>query len=276
MSAVLSIAQTHSKPCVNRDRAADAEQQGGLQHPSEELPESGSLAAFNRMAQFVAHDFRHHLCAVYSNAEFMCNTNYAQSEREEMFEEIRTAILCMTETLDSVLLHARTGCMFHLRPEPLKLIVEKAVQMARSHPDAAKVTLIYEAMPLVEVCADSRWLCSAIFNLLLNACQAAQLSPELKEVRVWCRQDQHCVFVRITDSGPGVPETIQKSLFQPAVNVQQRKGTGLGLAIVKNVAREHGGEVYLENSKSGSTSFILRLPRPAGIVTASLHPRSTA
>ncbi len=102
------------------------------------------------MAQFVAHDFRHHLCAVYSNAEFMCNTDYAQSEREEMFEEIRTAILCMTETLDSVLLRARTGCMFHLRLESLKFIVEKAVQMVRFHPDANQVNIIYETIPLEE------------------------------------------------------------------------------------------------------------------------------
>ncbi len=260
MSATVSIDQNPPKRGVDRHGVADIERQDGLQHTSEELSESGSLADFSRMAQFVAHDFRHHLCAVYSNAEFMCNTSYAQSEREEMFEEIRTAILCMTETLDSVLLHARTGFTFNLRPEPLMLIVERAVQIVRSHPDADKVNLIYDAMPLVEVRADSKWLCSAIFNLLLNACQAVQLSSESKEVRVRCRQDRHYVFVCITDSGPGVPETIQKSLFRPFVSLRQRKGTGLGLTIVRNVARQHGGEVYLENSKPGSTSFILRLP----------------
>ena len=113
MSGVISIDQTHSKPHVNRHGVADIEQQGGLQHKSEELLESGSMAAFNTVAQFVAHDFRHHLCAVYSNAEFMCNTKYDQSDREEMLEEIRTAILCMTEILDSVLLYSRTGCMLH-------------------------------------------------------------------------------------------------------------------------------------------------------------------
>jgi signal transduction histidine kinase len=117
-------------------------------------------------------------------------------------------------------------------------------------------------MPLVEVCADSKWLCGAIFNLLLNVCQAAQLAAELKEVRVACEQDQHYAFVRITDSGPGVPTAIQDSLFEPFVSLQQQKGTGLGLTIVKSVAREHGGEVYFEESKSGGTSFMLRLPKP--------------
>jgi signal transduction histidine kinase len=273
MSAALLSDQTRYKPHVDRRGVDDAEEEGGLQHASEEPTESGSLAAINRMARFVAHDFRHHLCAVYSNAEFLCNTKYAQSVREEMFEEIKTAIICMTDILDSVLLHSRTGSMFHLRLEPLNLIIEKAVQMSPPPPDADQVNFIYETMPLVEVCADSKWLCSAIFNLLLNACQAARLAAELKEVRVACEQDQHYVFIRITDSGPGVPTAIQKSLFQPFVSLQQQKGTGIGLTIVKSVAREHGGEVYFEESKSGRTSFILRLPKPDAAGKDAFGPR---
>jgi hypothetical protein len=141
MSAVLLRDQTRSKSHVDRCGVDDAEEEGGLQHASKEPTESGSLAAINRMARFVAHDFRHHLCAVYSNAEFLCNTEYAQSVREEMFEEIKTAIICMTDILDSVLLHSRTGSMFHLRLEPLNLIVEKAVQMTAPTPMLTRSTL---------------------------------------------------------------------------------------------------------------------------------------
>jgi signal transduction histidine kinase len=273
MSAVLLSNPIRSKPHVNRSGAVEIEEQSGSQHPPGEPAGPGSLAAINRMAQFVAHDFRHHLCAVYSNAEFLCNTNYAQSDREEMLEEIKTAIVWMTDILDSVLLQSRTGSMFHLRLEPLNLIIEKAAQMAGSHPDADQINFIYETMPLVEVCADSKWLCSAIFNLLLNACQAVQLAAELKEVRVACQQDENSVFIRITDSGPGVPRAIQERLFQPLVSLQQRKGTGLGLTIVKSVAREHGGEIYFEESRSGGKSFILRLPKPDAAGTGASGPR---
>jgi signal transduction histidine kinase len=228
----------------------------------EELTEPRSLETFDRMAGFIAHDFRHHLSAIYANAELMCNTNYVQSEREEMFEEIRTAVICMTEVLDSLLLHSKTGCMFHLGLEPLKMIIDKAAQMVRSHPDADKVEFIQGDVPLLEVCVDSTWLCSAIFNLLLDACQAAQLTHELREIRVACHHNRHYVFIRITDSGPGVPTTIQKTLFQPFVSSTHRKGTGLGLTIVKSIVREHGGEVYLEESRPGNTSFVIRLPKP--------------
>ena len=277
MSDIPSISQILSRLYADEHEEADPEPQPlprqAPQHPAAE----SSLAVLSRMAQFVAHDFRHHLSAVYSNTEFLCDASYTQPEREQLFEEIKTAILRMTETLDSVLLFSQTGRMFHLRLEPLKLIVERAVQMVRSHPDAHKVTFIDEVMPLVEVHGDSTWLCSAIFNLLLNACQAAQNSSLPKEVRISCQQDQSSAFIRIMDNGPGISPSIQKSIFQPFVSLRRQKGTGLGLAIAKSVARGHEGDIYLEDSSPGRTTFVLRLPRPAAAASNEMlaQPQST-
>jgi signal transduction histidine kinase len=231
--------------------------------------------ASDRVAYFIAHDLRHHLSAVYANAELMCHKHYVQSEREEMLEDIKGAVACMIEALGSLLVHSRTGCLLQLRLEPLKLIIEKATQMVRSHPDADRVEFIHENMPLVEVSADSTWLCSAIFNLLLNACQALQLSSDLKKVSVTCHEGPNDVYIRIIDNGPGVPVTIQKSLFQPFVSLGLRKGTGLGLAIVNSIVREHGGDVSLEESRPGNTSFVVRLPRPDTFKTNAHVPEAT-
>jgi signal transduction histidine kinase len=181
----------------------------------------------------------------------------------------------MIEVLGSLLVHSRTGCLLQLRLEPLKLIIEKATQMVRSHPDADGVEFIHENMPLVEVNVDSTWLCSAIFNLLLNACQAVQLSSDLKKVSVTCHEGPNDVYIRIIDNGPGVPVTIQKSLFQPFVSLGLRKGTGLGLAIVNSIVREHGGDVSLEESRPGNTSFVVRLPRPDTFKTNAHVPEAT-
>lgn len=262
MSAIPSISQILSLLHAHERGAAALEPQALPQQPSVHPAAESALAVLNRMAQFVAHDFRHHLSAVYSNTEFMCDASYTQQEREQLFEETRTAILRMTETLDSVLLFSQTGRIFHLRLEPLKLIVERAVQMVRSHPDAHEVSLIDEVMPLVEVHGDATWLCSAIFNLLLNACQATQRSARRKEVTVSCRQDQDSVLLRIADNGPGISPALQKNIFQPSAGLRRPKGTGLGLAIAKSVARGHQGDIFLEGSSPGHTSFLLRLPRP--------------
>ncbi|WP_263357234.1 sensor histidine kinase [Acidicapsa ligni] len=228
-----------------------------------DLTESQSLAALARVAQFVAHDLRHHLCTVYANAEFMCSTNNNLSDRDELFEEIKAAIACMTDQLDALLLFSRTGCACHLHRQPLKEIVGRAVRMVRSHPDADTVSITVEAMPFIEGYVDSKWLCSAMFNLLLNACQAARFTPDMKEVGISLHQELSHIFIRVTDSGPGIPQSIQKILFRPFVNAERKDGMGLGLTIAECVAREHGGNVYLEETRPGRTTFVLRIPNPA-------------
>jgi signal transduction histidine kinase len=191
----------------------------------------------------------------------MCSSHYVQSDREEMLEEIKGAVMCTTEVLDSLLIQAKTGCLLRLRLEPLTLIIDKATQLVRSHPDAGRVELIHEDMALIEVNGDSTWLCSAIFNLLLNAFQAVQLSSDSKKVVISCHQDCNNVYIRITDNGPGVPKVVQENLFQPFVSLCPGKRTGLGLSIVRNIVREHGGKVCLHESKPGRTTFLVRLLR---------------
>jgi signal transduction histidine kinase len=278
MSAA-SVIETPLRPGVDPNRGVDIEQlrqlfaveKDPLTHISDDRAESQSLAALGRVAQFVVHDLRHHLCAVYANAEFMCSGSGDLSDRQELFDEIRAAIVCMTDQLDALLLLSRTGCTFDLRRQPLKHIVERAARMARSHPHSDEVNVTIEDVPFVEGHVDSKWLCSAIFNLLLNACQAARRAPAQKSAVIAVHKDLSHVFIRVTDSGPGVPRSIQKTLFQPFVSADRKDGMGLGLTIADCVAREHGGDVYLEESRPGRTSFVLKLPNPAlGIFGANI------
>lgn len=178
-----------------------------------------------------------------------------------MLKEIWEAVLYMADMLDSFVLHLENASKSQLSRQPLKPILERAVQLVRAHPDADSVELSCEDIPGIEVFAGFHWLCSAVFNLLLNACQAVQLACQLKRIRVKCYQDRNHVFIRIKDSGPGVPDSVQKTLSHPVSTMDPRRRTGLGIAIAKGVVREHGGCLFLESSRPGSTIFIVELPR---------------
>ena len=70
----------------------------------------------------------------------------------------------------------------------------------------------------------------------------------------------------IDDNGPGIPDAIRPTLFDPYVTTKS-DGTGLGLAIVKKVVVEHGGSVSVDASPLGGARFRIRLPAagtPAG------------
>jgi signal transduction histidine kinase len=167
----------------------------------------------------------------------------------------------MTDQCDSLLLFTRTGHTTEPRFQPLTLIIQQAVQMARSHPETRLVTISQHDMPVLEGCIDGMKLRSALFNLLLNACQAAKVAPEVRAVDIDLREDLSSVLIRVSDTGPGVSPTIRETLFQPFVKAEGTTGMGLGLTIARCIAQEHGGSVYLDGSEPGRTVFVLTLPK---------------
>lgn len=66
------------------------------------------------------------------------------------------------------------------------------------------------------------------------------------------------VVITVRDNGPGIPQEIMKTLFDPFVTKQKANGTGLGLAIVKQYITAHGGKITAEN-KNGAV-FSITLP----------------
>ena len=262
-----SIEPRPSRPFIHAPADSDGGEEDDKQHPAAEVTQSPSLRVFYRTARFVAHDFRHLLSAIYANTELICSSRFSRYDREEMLEDIKAAIRCMTDTLDALVFRLKTGRPFHLRRVTLNSIVHGAVQMARLHPDSERVEIIHEDMPHREVDADPIWLGSAVFNLLLNACQAVQFQSAPKQVVVASHDDRDHVFLSIIDSGPGTFGKVQKLLLQRLEDLPHRAGAGLGLAIVKSIVHEHGGGVYLAEARPGTTCIVVRLPKPSPVGT---------
>jgi signal transduction histidine kinase len=68
------------------------------------------------------------------------------------------------------------------------------------------------------------------------------------------------VTLRLADDGPGLPERVQRRLFQPFAGSGRPEGAGLGLAISRELAQLNGGELVLVETGPGGTTFELRLP----------------
>lgn len=234
-----------------------------IQQTNRALVESERLATIGRMASSVSHDFRHYLAAVYANAEFLASGRLSAQERADIFAEIRTAVLGTTDMIESLLIFSRTGKSKRMAPELMATLVERAATLARSHPDAVGVTIAthYEEPTETAVMADDKQIERAIFNLLLNACQALRAEAAEPIVNVAIESGEQFVTVYVTDNGTGVPDVIRGSLFEPFVSEGKQKGTGLGLTLVQCIAMEHGGEVTLLRSLPGETVFQMRIRR---------------
>ena len=232
-----------------------------LQKSQQELLASERLATIGQMASSISHDLRHYLSAVYANAEFLGYDATSPAERAELLAEVRLGVEGMTELIDSLLLFSRTGRALQPAYESLPFLVERALQLVRAHPDAKDVSFAFDPMPQIEVWMDALKIERAIYNLLLNGCQAARLNGRAASVHISISETEEWIRLYITDNGPGVPDSIRVTLFQPFVSEGKQGGAGLGLTLASKIAQEHGGSVALEESQPGRTVFSLSLAK---------------
>ena len=147
---------------------------GELQRTQNELLESDRLATIGRMASSISHDLRHHLSAIYANAEFMSLARSGEAERLELLMEVKEAVRDMTDLIESLLLFGQTGQVLQRHTESLAQVIERTVNSVRRHPECRQVNIAICAESTLEASIDGAKLSRAIYNLLLNACQASR------------------------------------------------------------------------------------------------------
>lgn len=105
--------------------------------------------------------------------------------------------------------------------------------------------------------ADEQLLRQLLFNLLINAVQAAD-APGKIQIQVQRSGSQSAVF-EIRDEGPGVPPENRLEIFKPYFTTHQ-KGTGLGLAVVQQIVHAHGWDIVcLPNEPRGAIFCVSHL-----------------
>ena len=101
-----------------------------------------------------------------------------------------------------------------------------------------------------------------IFNLAENA---VKYNRPGGSVRVSVSQESEKLLLRVSDTGCGIPEEYQRSIFQPFFRVDKSRsreygGAGLGLSLVWEIAELHGGSVWVEESSEKGTTIAVELP----------------
>lgn len=147
-------------------------------------------------------------------------------------------------------------------------LIETAITMAapqfRHH-----ARLHRELLPCPPVLGNLTQLSQVVVNLLVNAAQATEDTPDAR-IAVRCHLERDMVVIDVADNGRGVPPEARARIFQPFVTTKDRgEGTGLGLAIGRQIVRRLGGRLDLVEARE--TTFRVTLPTLAG---ASFHEPS--
>ena len=141
-------------------------------------------------------------------------------------------------------------------------VVDMALQLLKQRLEAYRVTVkLVRERRLPEVWADPDQLKELLVNLMVNACEAMvgggtiTIQEEEGLERPW----GHVTIIRVSDSGPGIPQAIQDKVFQPFFSTKE-EGTGLGLSIAYRIIQDHGGGLDLVSRENAGATFIITLP----------------
>ncbi|HYA96131.1 MAG TPA: ATP-binding protein [Terriglobales bacterium] len=248
--------ESHSDDEVGVVSNAFGAMRRSLRQTQQKLLESERLATIGLMASSISHDLRHPLTAILANAEFLSEGRLAGGAREDLYEEIRSAVYRMIDLIESLLEFSRGRESLQPAQGNLRETIAHAVLAVQAHHQFSEVKITVAGQCPV-LCFDHRRMERAIFNLLLNACEAV---PRDGRIEVSIAEANGAARVLISDNGPGIAAPIRDQLFRPFVSFGKENGTGLGLTIAHKILRDHGGELHLAGTSSQGTTFELTLP----------------
>jgi signal transduction histidine kinase len=84
--------------------------------------------------------------------------------------------------------------------------------------------------------------------------------------------DNESVFIRVADTGPGIPERIRRRIFDPFFTTRST-GMGMGLAVCDKIIQQHGGRIEVDTSSRGTTFHVsIPLRPPEDLSPGDLPP----
>lgn len=251
------IALMFGYPAVLLRRLKSANEE--LQHAQEDISRATALAALGKTVAHVSHEVRNPLVTVGGFARQM----QRHPENTEMVSHHAEIIAQETQRLEGLLNDILTVA----RPTPLQFtrgniheVLDRACLLAGGDKKNINFVKNYDpSLPWMHFNATS--LLRALLNVLRNAVQAMPAGGVIHIATRFDSAADHAQII-ITDSGPGIPDSLLKNIFEPFVTGRD-EGTGLGLAITRQIIQEHGGTLCAQNLVSEKTSgarFTIELP----------------
>ncbi|HEX2943937.1 MAG TPA: response regulator [Rhodopila sp.] len=249
------------------------------------------LEAIGQLTGGIAHDFNNLLAVIVGGLEMVRG---ALDSDEELPRAKLIRLVTAAQTAADRGAKLTNQLLAFARRTPLRSEIARLSEMfAASEPLFRRA--LGETVALDISLQDGLWPCqldptqfeAAILNLLVNARDAM---PQGGKVEItaenmmspppgiaWLNDEAPgpCICIRVSDNGPGMSPDVMAHVFEPFFTTKEvGKGTGLGLSQVYGFVRQSGGNIALDSSLGGGTTFRLYLPRAdeEASALASVHP----
>jgi two-component system, sporulation sensor kinase E len=223
---------------------------------TEQLIRADRLAAMGELTAGVAHEVRNPLGIIRASVQLMEDAECSRERVASAAQVIKQEIDRLDRVIKALLDFGRPAAPT-MRPVAVAQVLEDVALFSRTFAARAHVRVVEHYDPDVpEVLADPEQLKQVFVNLISNAVQAMASGGSLT---IDTGVEEDFVFVRFTDTGPGIPDDVLGKIFDPFVSTRDN-GTGLGLTIVHRIVDEHDGHIEVTSERGVGTAFTIWLP----------------
>lgn len=179
----------------------------------------------------------------------------------DITEEIERENKIITDLLSLVKMDKKSGEM-NIASININELVEQILKRLQPIANKRSIELVFESFRPVMAEVDEVKLSLAINNLIENA---IKYNYDEGWVHVTLNADHKFFYLKVADSGVGIPEDAQDSIFERFYRVDKARsretgGTGLGLSITRNAILMHRGAIKVYSKEQEGTTFTVRIP----------------
>ena len=219
------------------------------------VAQQDKFEALGRMLSGIAHEIRNPLMAIKTYLDLLPVKYDSPAFREKIVHQVPEEISRLNQLLSDLLDYSKSK-QVQRQSFDLTELIHQITSLISPEFERRRIRLVLKLPEQAYVFADRAHFKQIFLNLLLNGLEAIDNDGQ---ITVETLTAESIITVKVTDSGPGIPESELNEIFEPFYSTKE-KGTGLGLTLVYQYVHENGGQIFVNSQVGSGTAFVMTFP----------------
>jgi PAS domain S-box-containing protein len=240
----------------------------------QQLLQSEKLKSLGELSGGVAHDFNNVLAAILGRVQLLKiqfkPPSGKQEKRKSMLDLMKSLEIIERASLDGAETVRRIQEFSRKRTDDknftqsdINQLLDNALEFTsvrwknEAESKGIKINIQKEYSSLPSTLGSAAELREVFTNLINNALDAM---PQGGSIKIKTYKENSHIFVKIEDTGAGIPEDIRNRIFDPFFTTKGVQSTGLGMSISYGIIHRHKGTIVVNSCEGKGTTFTIKLP----------------
>ncbi|MFZ3228659.1 MAG: PAS domain S-box protein [Pseudobdellovibrio sp.] len=226
------------------------------------------MNSLSKMASGIAHEINNPMMVIYGQIyllkKYINSTKSAPAYFMESLEKIDTVAQRVKNIVNGLRAFSRDGSHDPFEHINILKIIEDTISFCSNKFNKENIHILLPTTFLTnKIYCQPIQISQVLLNLIENSFDAIKENSDLGgwiQIQFEIAPDNNTAFIKVTDSGPGLDNSIKENLFEPFFTTKAiGKGTGLGLSISKSIMLLNNGDLYIDET-SINTTFVMKIP----------------